>query len=99
MDRKIDKSEALDFVEEVADGLGALHDAGGVHRDLKPGNLFVLDSQSALRIRIIDLGLAQLVGRQRVTSSEDTLGTIDYSSPEQIKSAKDSDCTLRANIE
>jgi eukaryotic-like serine/threonine-protein kinase len=72
---------ALGYVEQAAAGLAAAHDAGVVHRDIKPGNL-VLDSDGTLKV--VDFGIASLASASMsLTASGVTLGTPAYLSPEQ----------------
>jgi serine/threonine protein kinase len=53
--------EALDFGAEIARGLGARHDAGVIHPDLKPENIFITKDG---RVKILDFGLAKLVNKR-----------------------------------
>ena len=69
-------------LQKVAEGLGAIHDAGIVHRDIKPANL-VLDADG--NPRIVDFGLARAEMDPSVTVSGDFLGTPAYTSPEQAR--------------
>jgi len=74
---------AVDFILQAALGLEHAHQAGLVHRDIKPGNLFLSDDQT---VRILDLGLAQdFDSDENLTREYDerVLGTADYLSPEQ----------------
>lgn len=75
--------QAADLIRQAAEGLEYAHAAGLVHRDIKPGNLFLTSQQS---IRILDLGLAQdFDSAENLTRDFDerVLGTADYLSPEQ----------------
>jgi AAA domain-containing protein/protein kinase-like protein/TIR domain-containing protein len=72
----------VDLVTQAAEAIGAAHDQGIVHRDIKPGNLIV-DLKG--RLRILDFGLARALGSGRLTTPGDTVGTIAYMSPEQAR--------------
>ncbi|MHB8797911.1 MAG: protein kinase domain-containing protein [Thermoanaerobaculia bacterium] len=67
---------------EVLEGLAALHAAGIVHRDVKPGNVLLGPDGGA---RIVDFGLARSLDRDetRLTETDTALGTADYMAPEQ----------------
>lgn len=72
--------EVLEIAIQIADGLSAAHGRGIIHRDMKPGNIFITKSGS---VKIVDFGLAKLAGQVRLTSSGKTMGTVAYMSPEQ----------------
>jgi tRNA A-37 threonylcarbamoyl transferase component Bud32/DNA-binding NarL/FixJ family response regulator len=77
----VSPSEALGFASQVARALGALHSAGILHRDLKPGNVMLrADDQIAL----IDFGLAKHEALElEITDTGLIFGTPHYMSPEQ----------------
>ena len=75
--------DALRIVGEVASGLDAVHREGLVHRDLKPANILLKDDGTAL---ITDFGLARdTESDTRLTRPGQTLGSMDYMAPEQIR--------------
>lgn len=74
--------EAIQIALQIADGLQRAHDAGIVHRDIKPGNIIITDRGE---VKIVDFGLAKLVGGTKSTKSGRTPGTAAYMSPEQVQ--------------
>jgi TolB-like protein/tetratricopeptide (TPR) repeat protein len=74
-------ADALAIATQIARGLHAAHRAGIVHRDLKPANVVLLPDGS---LRILDFGVAR-VGDVALTKSRDTLGTVSYMAPEQVR--------------
>lgn len=68
---------------QLLDGLHAAHQAGLVHRDVKPGNIIVLDAHDVdgrPRAKLLDFGIASSIGVR--TSVEDMMGTPRYMAPE-----------------
>ncbi len=74
--------EALDYGVALADAVQVLHDAGVIHRDVKPSNLLVDDRVSPPRIVVSDLGSAKLLAEASGVTV--TTGTPAYMAPEQI---------------
>jgi serine/threonine protein kinase/Tfp pilus assembly protein PilF len=76
--------QVVELMRQVALAAHALHEAGVVHRDLKPGNIMVMpDGSQAV---LMDLGLAQLADdvEGRLTRTRQFVGTLRYASPEQV---------------
>ena len=71
----------LDMMMQVCEGLAVAHAHGIVHRDIKPGNLFV---QKDGGVKILDFGVARLANSS-MTASGFIVGTPDFMSPEQAR--------------
>ncbi|MEY4675197.1 MAG: Serine/threonine-protein kinase PknB, partial [Planctomycetota bacterium] len=69
------------LVEKVARGMQAAHDAGVVHRDLKPQNILIGADDEP---RVVDFGLARVTGDSVASKTGDFAGTYFYMSPEQV---------------
>jgi non-specific serine/threonine protein kinase len=72
------------IARQIAAGLARTHEFGIVHRDVKPGNLFVTKFGE---VKILDFGLAKLRGDVSDTAPGVVLGTVLYMSPEQVACA------------
>lgn len=88
------------LVRQACSGVQAAHDAGVVHRDLKPDNLFVTERDGRPFVKILDFGISKfdtaMTGDHAMTREGSMLGTPYYMPPEQVRGAKDLDA--RADV-
>ena len=78
-------TKVVDYTIQICEGLRKAHEAGIVHRDVKPLNILINKDG---RIKILDFGLAKLQGQTQFTKTGTTLGTVAYMSPEQARGEK-----------
>lgn len=76
--------KAITITSAICQGLDAAHRAGIYHRDIKPGNIIILDDG---QVKIIDFGLSKLLGVNHITKSGQAFGTLGYMAPEQIENS------------
>jgi len=86
---RLTEQELLPLALQVCEALSAIHAAGVVHRDIKPGNIFLelthdADGNTIERIKIVDFGIARVEWEEtRITNNGSPVGTPGYMSPEQ----------------
>ena len=93
---RVPVEQAAGIVQNVLRALSAAHAAGVVHRDLKPGNVFLVgDTENGCELKLLDFGISLVLdaagGMHRKTRTGMLLGTPGYMSPEQIKDIKHTD--------
>jgi serine/threonine protein kinase len=79
-ERVLPTDKVLDIVAQTASALQAAHNAGLVHRDIKPGNLLITPEG---RVKITDFGIARIADQVPLTATGQVMGTVQYLSPEQ----------------
>jgi serine/threonine protein kinase/Flp pilus assembly protein TadD len=81
-ERQLGYEELLRIAKAITTALALVHKSGLIHRDLKPGNVMVLDDGT---IKLMDFGIARASDEQGITQHGMLVGTVLYMSPEQVR--------------
>jgi serine/threonine-protein kinase len=73
--------EAVNIADQLLSALGSAHALGIIHRDVKPQNVMI---DAERRVKVLDFGVARVVGAGSLSSSGHLLGTPEYMAPEQV---------------
>jgi len=79
---RLDWQEACNIACQALAGLDHAHQAGIVHRDVKPANIMLVRDGT---VKLMDFGIARILQSARLTREGNLVGTLDYISPEQIQ--------------
>ena len=82
----VEPRRAMQIIASAASGLAAAHEAGIVHRDVKPGNLLVTPTGG---VKVTDFGIARAAAEAPLTATGQVMGTAAYLSPEQATGRRD----------
>jgi eukaryotic-like serine/threonine-protein kinase len=103
---RLTAQQAVDIARQACRGVAAAHDAGVVHRDIKPGNLFLarVPGHDSPVIKVVDFGIAKAVAVDEpdarvapaLTEAKTVVGSPQYMAPEQMFGAPDVDA--RADV-
>ena len=84
--------EVAEFGADVCEALAHAHDRGVIHRDVKPQNVIVrVDDGAGRRAKLMDFGIASLVGAPTLTATGEVVGTLAYMAPEQAEGRETSE--------
>jgi len=97
-ERRLTPEAAVTITLQILAGLAAAHDRGVIHRDLKPGNIFVTAApEGGYRIKILDFGISKFPGGEitaELTLEGVMMGTPQYMAPEQARGSQDLDARV-----
>jgi tRNA A-37 threonylcarbamoyl transferase component Bud32 len=79
---RVEPAEAVAVVIEVLRALEYAHEQGVIHRDIKPSNIIIRGDDT---VKVMDFGIAKFMGSTKLTQTGQTMGTVRYMSPEQVR--------------
>jgi hypothetical protein len=81
---QLDDASAVEAAAQLSEALAHAHGRGIVHRDVKPANVLLAESDE-IDVRLLDFGLAQMAEFDTITAHGDVPGTLAYISPERLR--------------
>jgi serine/threonine-protein kinase len=91
-DGPLGATRVLRILDQVAASLSEAHANGIVHRDMKPENVFIESRAGEDHVKVLDFGIAKVMSDDRqvpaLTAVGQTLGTLEFMSPEQLRGQK-----------
>jgi serine/threonine-protein kinase len=88
----LDPMRVLRILDQIATSLSEAHTSGIVHRDMKPENVFIETRNGEDHVKVLDFGIAKVISDERsmpaLTAVGQTLGTLEFMSPEQLRGQK-----------
>jgi serine/threonine-protein kinase len=86
-EQSLTRSEVLEVLAQVCDGMGFAHRQHIVHRDIKPSNVRVQRDGKRLHAKVMDFGVAK-ISNSDMTATGMVMGTVSYMAPEYIRTGK-----------
>lgn len=74
--------EVIPVFCQILDGINHAHEYGIIHRDIKPANMMLTENGN---LKVLDFGIARLLGSNRMTRAGNIIGTLEYMAPEQVR--------------
>ncbi|MFY9556112.1 MAG: protein kinase [Blastocatellia bacterium] len=84
-------NRAVVILAQVLDAVSYAHRNGIIHRDLKPDNIIFVSDHSSQKIKVLDFGIARMIGGENLTLAGEGFGTPAYMAPERMTGAAGDD--------
>jgi serine/threonine protein kinase len=88
---QMNPDRAVIVLTQMLDAVSYAHRNGIIHRDLKPDNIILVGDGSSLRIKVLDFGIARMIGGESLTLAGEGFGTPTYMAPERMTGAAGDD--------